>query len=159
MHPFEEHEPNVPLALGRLRVALDNAHVEASRALGLTPQQAELLCAAMHPAAVGSLAAFLRCDRSNVTRLVERASLRGLVRRRNDKADRRVTMVELTPAGRRTAERFMAQLEARTRSLLTTWSRERQREAAGILGELAGALESSTASPTQPVGRRLGSRA
>jgi len=52
----------VPQALGRLRVALEDAYVRASRELGLTPQQAELLCAAMSPATVGELAGrFLSC--------------------------------------------------------------------------------------------------
>jgi hypothetical protein len=55
----------LPQALGRLRVALEDAFQRASRELGLTAQQAELLCAAMRPAAVGDLAHTLRCDRSN----------------------------------------------------------------------------------------------
>ena len=63
---------SVPQALGRLRVALEDAYTRASRELVLTPQQAELLCAARSSSAVGDLAAALRCDRSNVTRLVDR---------------------------------------------------------------------------------------
>src|SRR6266508_3597211 len=56
-HPAE----TVPQALGRLRVALEDAFLQTSRTLGLTAQQAELLCAAMAPAAVGELAQALRC--------------------------------------------------------------------------------------------------
>ena len=55
-HPAE----TLPQALGRLRVALEDAFLQASRTLGLTAQQAELLCAAMAPAAVGDLAQALR---------------------------------------------------------------------------------------------------
>src|SRR5713226_3858453 len=96
----------VPQALGRLRVALEDAFVRASRDLGLTEQQAELLCAAMRPAAVGDLARTLRCDRSNVSRLIDRAGARGLLTRRGDEEDGRVTVVELTPEGEGLARRF-----------------------------------------------------
>ena len=72
---------SVPQALGRLRVAMDETYVQASRELGLTAQQAELLCAAMRPGAIGDLARVLRCDRSNVSRLVDRAAKRGLLER------------------------------------------------------------------------------
>src|SRR4029450_650934 len=85
-HPTAE---TLPQALGRLRVALQDAFVQASRTLGLTAQQAELLCAAMAPAAVGDLARALRCDRSNVSHLVERAAARGLVHRRHSAPGRR----------------------------------------------------------------------
>jgi hypothetical protein len=54
----------LPQALGRLRVALEDAFERTSRELGLKAQQAELLCAAMRPAAVGDPAQTLRCDRS-----------------------------------------------------------------------------------------------
>src|SRR5215204_2826258 len=52
--PDPRHHPTetLPQALGRLRVALQDAFLQASRTLGLTAQQAELLCAAMAPAAV-----------------------------------------------------------------------------------------------------------
>src|SRR4029453_12310103 len=96
-HPTAE---TVPQALGRLRVALDDAFLQASRTLGLTPQQAELLCAAMAPAAVGDLAQALRWGRSNVSHLVDRAAARGLVNRRVGEEDGRVTLVTLTPGGR-----------------------------------------------------------
>ncbi len=112
-HPAE----TVPQALGRLRVALEDAFLQTSRTLGLTAQQAELLCAAMAPAAVGELAQALRCDRSNVSHLVDRAAARGLVNRRIGDEDGRVTVVTLTAEGERLAQRFIAELEAQTRPL------------------------------------------
>src|SRR5262245_24478967 len=116
--PREVPQPTdrVPQALGRLRVALDDAYQRASRDLGLTAQQAELLCAVLRPAAVGDLATALRCDRSNVTRLVDRAAAHDLVRRHQGQ-DRRVSMIELTPKGERLARRFVAKLEAQTAAL------------------------------------------
>jgi DNA-binding MarR family transcriptional regulator len=131
----------VPQALGRLRVALDHSYERASRELGLSAQQAELICAAMRPTAVGDLARVLACDRSNVSRLVDRAAARGLLVRRADEADGRVTVVELTTDGRRLAERFIARLEAQTAPLLSGWSKRRQSDAVAMLTAIAEALE------------------
>lgn len=145
----------VPQALGRLRVALDDAYLRASRELGLTPQQAELLCAAMRPVAIGHLAAALRCDRSNVSRLVDRASMRSLLRRRDGDEDGRVTVIELTAEGEALARRFLAALERRTRDLRAGWSPERERRAVDLLNEISDALEAER----RPARRRRAARA
>lgn len=131
----------VPQALGRLRVALDDAYLRASRELGLTPQQAELLCAAMRPVAIGHLATELRCDRSNVSRLVDRASMRGLLQRRGGDEDGRVTVIELTAEGEALARRFLAALEGRTREMRAGWSPAREQRAVALLNEISDALE------------------
>jgi DNA-binding MarR family transcriptional regulator len=131
----------VPQALGRLRVALDDAFLQASRTLGLTAQQAELLCAAMAPAAVGDLARALRCDRSNVSHLVDRAAARGLVDRRGGDGDGRVTVVALTAEGERLARRFIAELEAQTAPLRARWPAGRQHLAVELLNEIADTLD------------------
>jgi DNA-binding MarR family transcriptional regulator len=138
-NPDGEHG-SVPQALGRLRVALEYSFQRAARELDLTAQQAELLCGAMSPAAVGDLAVMLRCDRSNVSRLVDRAAARDLVRRTQGE-DRRVSMIELTPKGQRLARRFIAKLEAQTAKLRAEWSSARQGQAAELLDELTAALE------------------
>jgi DNA-binding MarR family transcriptional regulator len=145
----QEPAYGVPQALGRLRVALDDAYQRASRELGLSVQQAELLCEAMRPAAVGDLAATLRCDRSNVSRLVDRAAAHNLVRRLPGR-DRRVSMVELTPSGQRLARRLIAKLEAQTASLRASWSDERQQQAAELLDEISTALQTPQREPTKP---------
>lgn len=141
----EMPEVTVPQAVGRLRVAIDASYEAASRELGLTPQQAELLCEAMAPAAVGDLAEALHCDRSNISHLVDRVSARGLVRRGRAAHDGRVSVVELTPAGERLARSFIASLEAQLEPLLAHWTRARQREVAASLSELAAALEAAAA--------------
>jgi DNA-binding MarR family transcriptional regulator len=143
--PDSRHPPaeTLPQALGRLRVALQDAFVQASRTLGLTAQQAELLCAAMAPAAVGDLARALRCDRSNVSHLVERAAARGLVNRRTGDTDGRVTVVGLTAEGERLAQRFIAELEAQTRPLWARWPDERRQLAVELLNELSDTLETA----------------
>lgn len=143
----------VPQALGYLRVALDAAYTQASRELGLTAQQAELLCAALQPAAVGDLATVLRCDRSNVSRLVDRAAAHDLLRRRGDEQDGRVTMIELTPAGRELAGRFIERLESQTQAMLAEWPDERQRAAVDILKQIAAALDEGARQAVRGDGR------
>lgn len=146
----------VPQTLGRLRVALEDAYTRASRDLGLTAQQAELLCAAVDPVPVGELAERLRCDRSNVSRLVDRASRRGLLQRRGTDDDARVSLIELTPSGRLLAQRFITSLERSLDPLLADWSTARQHTAITLMNEIADSLQ-ATADPSprrRPAPRR-----
>jgi DNA-binding MarR family transcriptional regulator len=53
------------------------------------------------PIPMSRLAEALACDASNVTGLVDRLEARGLVRRQASAGDRRVKVLELTPAGAR----------------------------------------------------------
>jgi DNA-binding MarR family transcriptional regulator len=142
----------VPRTLGRLRVALVDAYLRASRELGLTAQQAELLCAAMRPSAIGDLAEVLRCDRSNVSRLVDRASSRGLVERSEDDSDGRVNMVRLTDEGDALARRFIAALERQLDDVLAQWSPQKQRSAIRLMTEIADGLDAPRADPRRQTG-------
>ena len=131
----------VPQALGQLRVALNDSFERVGREFGLSSQQAELLCAAMRPAGVGDIARVLRCDRSNVTRLADRAARRGLLTRRAGEEDGRVKVIELSPEGMQVARQFIAALEAELADLLATWSDRRRNQAVSILDELSEGLE------------------
>ena len=51
------------------------------------------------PRPMSELAQALRCDNSNVTGIIDRLEARGLVERRPGERDRRVKMLEVTPAG------------------------------------------------------------
>src|SRR5712691_8636514 len=80
------------------------AHLPSLAAeLQLSPAQ----CHVLHliepgkPIPMGRLAETLACDASNVTGLVDRLESRGLVRRQPSSADRRVKVLDLTPAGTR----------------------------------------------------------
>jgi DNA-binding MarR family transcriptional regulator len=53
------------------------------------------------PLPMGRLAETLACDASNVTGLIDRLEARGLIRRRASPNDRRVKVLQLTPAGSR----------------------------------------------------------
>ena len=141
--PRPETAGTVPQALGRLRAALNASFTDASRTLELTPQQAELLCAALRPQPIGDLARMLHCDRSNVSRMVDRAMARGLLERHGEQRDGRVSMIALTPSGQRLATEFIATLESLTTQLLQTWSEQRRIKTADTLNELSSALEAT----------------
>ena len=151
----------LPNALGRLRVALEAAYESASREVGLSPQQAELLCAAMRPSAVNELAVVLRCDRSNVSRLADRIEAQGLLARIDADEDGRVSVIELTPAGHELARQFINRLAAQTASLRRSWSLAKQQRASQLLSEISSALEEAATGPTsvgslpRKSGRRL----
>src|SRR5580693_1217479 len=69
--------------------------------LQLSPAQCHLLhlIEPGRPVPMGQIAETLACDASNVTGLVDRLESRGLVRRRPSAGDRRVKVLDLTPAG------------------------------------------------------------
>lgn len=64
------------------------------------------------PPAMKDLAVALRCDRSNVTALVERLVQRGLAERHEDPEDRRSKVVRLTARGVQLRSAIMRQLVA-----------------------------------------------
>ncbi|AJP01856.1 MarR family transcriptional regulator [Streptomyces cyaneogriseus subsp. noncyanogenus] len=77
---------------------------EAAARHALTGAQARLLSLlSLEPLPMRRLAQRLRCEPSNVTGIVDRLELRGLVERRPDPADRRVKVAAATAEGRRVA--------------------------------------------------------
>src|SRR3954470_17947274 len=88
------------------------AHLPSSGgAFDLSPIQ----CHVLHliepgrPLPMRRLADTLSCDASNVTGLVDRLESRGLVRRAPSPDDRRVKVLELTPAGSRLRTQLLKQ--------------------------------------------------
>lgn len=78
---------------------------EAARAVGITPQQHQLMLGVAGfgedgQATISELAEFLQERNNSVVGLVERAAQSGLVRRENAAADRRQVIVSLTARGR-----------------------------------------------------------
>ncbi|MER5457744.1 MarR family winged helix-turn-helix transcriptional regulator [Micromonospora sp. NPDC002389] len=101
-------------------------------ALGLTPAVARALYELDpdHPLPARELAGQLRCDRSNVTALVDKLERAGLVERRADPADRRQRTLVVTEAGRRMRDRVHEVLsDSRLLAGLST-------EELAVLGEL-----------------------
>ena len=136
-----EGSRHIARGLVRLMMAVDDAYTQVSREVGLTAQQAQLLCAVQRPAAVGEIAQFLRCDRSNVSHLVDRAAGRGLIHRDVTQTDGRVRLVGLSPDGQQLVQRFIHTLGARLETLLADWPDQRRDDALETLHALADALE------------------
>jgi DNA-binding MarR family transcriptional regulator len=79
-----------------------------------TPQYAILFHATPQGVPLSKLCEEMLADNSNLTRLVDRLEARGLVRRAPDPRDRRVTLVQLTPAG----EQLISELRPRHRDYI-----------------------------------------
>jgi DNA-binding MarR family transcriptional regulator len=86
---------------------------------GLTDTQAKVLLALERPVPTRCISDHLVCDPSNVTGLVDRLEVLGLVERRAGEDDRRVKLVGLTPAGQRACSRLQAELHASVPGLST----------------------------------------
>jgi DNA-binding MarR family transcriptional regulator len=65
-----------------------------------TPQYAILFHASEAGVPFSTICHEMLADNSNLTRMVDRLEARGLLRRAPDSSDRRVTLVQLTPAGK-----------------------------------------------------------
>jgi DNA-binding MarR family transcriptional regulator len=105
--------------------------------VGLSPVQ----CHVLHliepgrPLPMSRLAQALSCDASNVTGLVDRLESRGLVQRRPMATDRRVKVLDLTPAGLRLRGELLRRMTERPLPL-SRLSAAEQRRLVGILERL-----------------------
>ena len=111
---------------------LQDLHAETSRPLGLTPQQAHLLCVLISgPLGMTELSRILSIERSSLTSMVDRLERRDLVTRVANPTDRRACRIELTAAGKDLAHQchdavvdriqdLTSALPAATRATLTT---------------------------------------
>ncbi|WP_432882517.1 MarR family winged helix-turn-helix transcriptional regulator [Kribbella sp. CA-245084] len=110
---------------------LQDLHAETSRPLGLTPQQAHLLCVLITgPLGMTELSRILSIERSSLTSMVDRLERRDLVARVANPADRRACRIELTADGKDLAhqchdavvdriQELTSDLPASTRATLT----------------------------------------
>jgi DNA-binding MarR family transcriptional regulator len=72
-----------------------------ARRSGLTAQQLEMLCLLWNrQPSFGELADLLGCDRTNITGMADRMVRRGLIARKPDPKDRRISRLQLTEDGR-----------------------------------------------------------
>ncbi|MBT2207442.1 MULTISPECIES: MarR family winged helix-turn-helix transcriptional regulator [Actinomadura] len=128
-------------ALLELACVIEGIRGVVSRELGLTPQQAQLLTL-VDPGELthGELAHRLNCDKTNVTGLVDRLERRGLVRRRPDPDDRRVTRVSLDDQGVELVARFRTAVTAAIAGRLTSGPSARHDELLTLARATTGAL-------------------
>jgi len=86
---------------------------DAARAVGLEPQQHQLLLAIRglppgYEPTIGELAERLQIQHHSAVELIDRLEQRGLVRRERSQRDRRQVYVRLTPDGERLLEELSA---------------------------------------------------
>jgi MarR family transcriptional regulator, organic hydroperoxide resistance regulator len=107
--------------------------------LELSPAQCHVLHLIEPGQAVpmGHLADRLACDASNVTGLVDRLESRGLIRRRPSDRDRRIKVLQLTPAGLRVRDMLVERMSTPPPILDRLSPRERQ-DLVRILSRLLG---------------------
>jgi DNA-binding MarR family transcriptional regulator len=132
----------VASGLVRLMLSMEALYNRQSRKSGLTSQQAQLLCtAARRKAGLGEIAEALHCDRSNVSRLLDRVTQRGLAQRAPDLRDGRVSVLELSPEGQAVVRRFEVDLAARLGRLMADWPAKQRETAAAALAALTEAIQ------------------
>jgi DNA-binding MarR family transcriptional regulator len=142
--PDQSHE--LASGLVRLMLSMEAPYTRESRKAGLTSQQAQLMCtAARRQASIGEIADVLRCDRSNVSRLLDRLTPRGLVYRDSADRDARVTVARLSEDGAAVVKGFEQNLEARLTSLVAEWPARKRAAAADALRELVQAIHEDMA--------------
>lgn len=117
-----EREPDA-CRVWQLLVKVFFAHRGHLPASGAAADLSPIQCHVLHlieperPLPMSRLADVLSCDASNVTGLVDRLETRGLVRRTPSAGDRRVKVLELTPAGTRLRGQLLRQLAGRSHPL------------------------------------------
>jgi DNA-binding MarR family transcriptional regulator len=100
-------ERQLASGLVRLSFLVQREYLRVSRAYGLTPQQAQLLCVLLGgPVGMAELGCSLNLEKSSITGLIDRAERRGFVTRARDARDRRAYQVGLTTQGAEMAARF-----------------------------------------------------
>ncbi|HET9050388.1 MAG TPA: MarR family winged helix-turn-helix transcriptional regulator [Candidatus Dormibacteraeota bacterium] len=126
-------------SLRRTSRAVTARYQEGLRAVGVSAAQLPILVAAhvMGPAPVGSLATQLLMDRTTLTRNLVGLRDAGLVTVDPD-VDRRVRLVALTPAGRRTLRRGIRAWRDAQAQMVSLFGSERMSALVGELGALAG---------------------
>jgi DNA-binding MarR family transcriptional regulator len=111
-------EPRLADGLVQFAHLIDHLFADASRANGLTPQQAQLLCELIpRPLGMTELTGLLNVERSTMTGLVDRVERRALVKRAPDPSDRRAIQIALTAKGRRLAMKSYEAVTAKVDAL------------------------------------------
>jgi DNA-binding MarR family transcriptional regulator len=90
----------------------------------------------------GEIARHLLVSTGTMTNRLDKLEAAGMVARHRDPNDRRGILVELTPAGRATIDRYISVQAKRERQLLTGLSSEEKQELNRLLRKLLASVES-----------------
>jgi len=133
---MSEQHGQVRLVTGILRMAflVNAAYAQAGRELKVTPQQGQLLSLLRpKPYGMGELNAKLGLAKSTTTGLVEILERDGLVKRQAGTPTGRSVQVDLTTAGRRTADAFYAVINESVQRMLEPLSASERETIRAIL--------------------------
>jgi DNA-binding MarR family transcriptional regulator len=92
----------------------------------------------------GEIARHLLVSTGTMTNRLDKLESAGLVARHRDPNDRRGILVELTPAGRETLDRYIAVQAKRERQLLTGLTTDEKRELGRLLRKLLASVETES---------------
>ncbi|WP_232828909.1 MarR family winged helix-turn-helix transcriptional regulator [Kribbella monticola] len=107
-------------SLVTLMHVLQDLYAETSRPLGLTPQQAHLICVLLDgPLGMTELSRIMSIERSSLTSMVDRLERRSLVARSAHPTDRRACQIALTDEGRTLAHQAHDAYAGRVEALTT----------------------------------------
>ncbi len=126
-------------ALVQMMHVLQDLYAETSRPLGLTPQQAHLLCVLISgPLGMTELSRILSIERSSLTSMVDRLERRDLVARIPNPTDRRACQIELTDPGLKLANEAHDAFTDRIDALTTDLTASSRRTLATTLQTIVG---------------------
>jgi DNA-binding MarR family transcriptional regulator len=97
------------------------------------------------PVSINGLADLVGLDATTVTRQIATMETEGLVRRKRDTRDRRVSLVELTPLGRRRMDSVRAARESRITELVGGWTDDDRATFGRLLGRFNEAIRAHPA--------------
>ncbi|MET1075461.1 MAG: MarR family transcriptional regulator [Umezawaea sp.] len=112
-----------------LSVVIQRRYAQICAEFDLPPLQATLLCAVKdEPRQMAYLAASLGITKNALSQLVDRTERRDLVSRVGSEQDRRVIMLEVTPAGKVLAEALYAEVTKRLPDIAENLDADDQRD-------------------------------
>jgi DNA-binding MarR family transcriptional regulator len=136
--PERESVVDAVLTASRVLVAIAaRSLAEVANEVTLTQYRSLVVLASRGPQSVAALADELDVTPSTVSRLCDRLVRKGLVRRREDRRDRRAVRLALTPAGRELVDAVTDRRRTEIAGLLDGIPEEEQRSLVHALRRLA----------------------
>lgn len=118
-------------AQAKVEAELDSVGLSLPKLLAL-----KALADAKEPVPLGQLADRLSCVKSNITQLIDRLEVDGLVVRKPDPDDRRAKLAALTAKGRTACRDGLRVQQEAEKGLMATLSGDESRQLAALLGKL-----------------------
>ena len=134
---------NIVCAVRQLVRSASSDSLDIVRSLKLTASQSKILKCVYEqgPSSSAQLSRLLSISPSNITGIVDRLQLKGLVKRVPKLGDRRVAIIKLTPAGKKIGENLPETFENRLVSGLERLERSEVKKLGGALDAIIAMIE------------------